>query len=104
MRISNHYFIDATFHHPPEFNQLLIIMYIDQITQLKIPALYILMNSKYEKLYDYIFESVINIITQNRSYEIEIKTIVKDSEKALINSIKKYFPNTRRISCLFHFK
>ena len=104
MRISRHYFIDATFHHPPEYSQLLLIMYIDKIKNLKIPSLYILMNGKNEDLYDNVFNSVINIITQNRSYELEINTIVTDAETALINSIKKFFSNTKRISCLFHYK
>ena len=32
---SNHYYIDCTFHHPKEYNQLLIIMYKDIITEKK---------------------------------------------------------------------
>ena len=31
LRLSKNYFIDGTFHHPPEFKQLLIIMYRDII-------------------------------------------------------------------------
>ena len=43
-RISNHLFIDSTFHHPSEFKQLLIIMYHDIVSDLNIPAMYILIN------------------------------------------------------------
>ena len=37
-------------------------MYKDIITELKIPALYILLNAKKEELYNLVFESVIKII------------------------------------------
>ena len=32
MRVSKNLFIDATFHHPPEYKELLIFMYKDLIT------------------------------------------------------------------------
>jgi len=104
IRKSNHLYIDCTFHHPKEFKQLLIIMYKDIITDLKIPGMFILLNGKSQFLYDYIFNSVINIITNNRKIDLNILSIVSDSEKALINSIKKFFPNSLRISCYFHYK
>ena len=44
MRQSKNFFIDGTFHHPQEFKQLLVIMYKDIITGIKIPGLYILLN------------------------------------------------------------
>ena len=37
MRICKNLFIDGTFHHPPYFKQILIIMYKDLVTSLKIP-------------------------------------------------------------------
>ena len=52
--ISNNYYIDTTFHSPPEFSQLLIFIYKDKITEFKIPGLYVLMNRKFKnfmKLY-----------------------------------------------------
>ena len=104
IRKSKNYFIDATFHHPPEFKQMLILMYNDYIKNLKIPGIYIIMNSKKEELYDIIFDSIVNILTQNKNIELEVETIVTDQEKALINCVKKYFPTTQRISCLFHYK
>ena len=56
LKVSKNLFIDGTFHHPPGYYQLLIIMYKDIITSLKIPAFYILLNSKKEELYDIVFE------------------------------------------------
>ena len=84
MRQSRNFFIDGTFHHPEEFTQLILIMYKDIITSIKIPGLYILVNSKKENL--------------------KVKTVVTDQEKALINSVINYFPRSQRIACLFHYK
>ena len=49
------------------------------------------MNGKTEKNYDLVFESIYNIITQYRAIDIEIETIITDSEPALINVVKKFF-------------
>ena len=65
IRKSHHTFIDATFHHPLDYNQLLIIMYKDIITNLKIPAFKALMNGK-KIYYNIAFDSIINIIIDFR--------------------------------------
>ena len=51
LKVSQHIFIDSTFHHPPNFYQFLILMYKDIITGIKMPGIYVLMNSKEEVLY-----------------------------------------------------
>ena len=79
-------------------------MYNDIITIIKIPGIYVLLNGKEEIYYDIIFEVLNNIITQNNSYSLSYDIIVTDLERALVNVVKKYFPNTYRISCLFHLK
>jgi len=79
-------------------------MYKDIITSLKIPAFYILLNSKKEELYDIVFESIINNILKEDYNNLNFETIVTDQEVALINSINKFFPNNKRISRLFHYK
>ena len=71
---------------------------------MNIPAIYILINGKYEIFYNHVLESIINLITQNREYELNVETVVTESEKALINSVKKYFQNSRRKACFFHYK
>ena len=78
-------------------------MYKDLIIELKIPAFYILINGKKKIFYDYIFQSVYNILTENKKLDIKFKIITTDSEEALIKSFKKYFPNSIRISCYFHY-
>ena len=102
MRISHHYYIDTTFHIPKDFSQLLIFMYKDLLTELKIPGLFILMNGKFQKYYDIIFSSIISILTLENKYVSNIETIVADEERELIN--EKYFPYSRVISCFFRYK
>ena len=104
LKASKHIFVGGTFHQPPDFYQMLIIMYKDIITDLKIPALYILLNSKREILYEIVFQSVINNILQETVSNLKYETIVTDQEVGFINATKKYFPNCQRISCLFHYK
>ena len=104
MRISKHWFVDATFHHPIEYAQLLIIIFKDIVTSEYLPGFYILMSNKTEILYDMIFKSIKNILSQNDIYELKIDTITTDTELALINAIHINFPNTQRIGCWFHLK
>ena len=103
-RISKHFFIDATFHHPYKFSQLLIIIFKDVISSEYLPGFFILMSNKTEILYTMIFKSIINILTQHNIYKLSINTITTDTEIALINAIKTNFPNTQRIGCWFHLK
>ena len=104
LRKSKHYFIETAYYRPPEFKQLLIIMYKDDVSENKIPGLYILMNNKSEKSYEIVFKSVLNIINKDKEYNLEIKSVVTGEEIELINVVKKVFPNARLISCLFHYK
>ena len=68
------------------------------------PGLYILLNSKRELLYETVFESIIRNILKTSGCDLNFETIVTNQEIALINSIKKVFPKSQRISCLFHYK
>ena len=45
-RASNHYFIDATFHHPKDYAQLLIIIFKDIVSSDYLPGFYILCQTK----------------------------------------------------------
>ena len=104
IKVSKNIFVDSTFHHPPGFYQLMIIMYKDIITGLKIPGIYVLMNSKKEILYQYVFKSILRLISDDKQKDIKFETIVTDQETGLINVINKIFPNSLRIGCLFHYK
>ena len=99
-----HLFIDATFHHPIGYGQLLIIIFKDIITSDYLPCFYILMSNKTEIMYNMVFLSIKKIITQNNLYKLNIITITTDQEAALINAIINTFENIQRISCWFHLK
>ena len=43
------------------------------------------MNEKSEDLYDIVFNSILNLITNNRKIDINVLSIVTDTETALIN-------------------
>ena len=77
-------------------------MYRDIITNQNIPGKFTLLNGIYEKYFDIIFHSILNILTQNNVYVLPVEVVVPD-----INSfkkiVKKYFPNTLHISCYFHY-
>ena len=62
MRESIYYFIDGTWYKPPGMVQILIIMFKDTITGLKIPGMYIVTSNKLEELYTKIFKNVYDII------------------------------------------
>ena len=104
MRKSQNIIIDDTFHVPYSFSQSLVIMYKDIITSEKYPAFYILMNRKNYELYDIVLKSVINILTQNKLYKLNINTITTDEEFALIKAIKNNFIYANHFLCLYHFK
>jgi len=62
------------------------------------------MNGNKEEYYNFVFKDVLDIITIQNKFCISINTIVTDSEKGLINTVKKFFPKAKRISCLYHYK
>ena len=95
--------VDGTYHHPEGYEQLLIIMYQDIITNEKIAGLYILMNKKNYIIYNKIFESLYNIISDNNQLNIHVKYIITDNESALIKGIKTIFPKIKNILCFYHF-
>ena len=64
-------------------------MFNDIITNLNIPDLFIFLNGKYEKFYEIVFQSMLNIITQKGEYELKARIKVTDSEIDLRKSLKK---------------
>ena len=103
-KLTSHLFIDATFHHPVNYAQLLIIIFKDIITSEYLPSFYVLMSNKTEILYNLVFRSIKNILTQQDIYNLNIIIITTNSELALINAIHNNFPNSQRIGCWFHLK
>ena len=103
-RIAHHFFIDGTFHHPKNFQQLLIILFKDIIINEYIPCFFILMSHKNQQLYNLALQSVKTILTQYDIYTLKIETITTDGEGALINALNNNFSGYQRVSCWFHLK
>lgn len=59
---------------------------------------------RYTLLYEYIFKSIKNILTQNNNYELELNSITTEAEEALIKSINNTFDKYQYILCYFHYK
>ena len=93
----------SLFHHPYDFKHLLLILYIEILTNYQIPAFYILLSGKKEDLYEEVFSSVIRIIIENNKYKYFLEAIVTDGEISLI-AVKNKLSNVKRISCYFHYK
>ena len=91
-RNSENLFIDGAFHIVPEFIQLLIIMYLDKEIKRKIPALFVLMNSKCENTYLVVLTSFIELLSFGNVYKPEYTTITTDNEDALNKVIIRNFP------------
>lgn len=105
MRASENYHIDDTFYKPPGFFQIIIGLYKDFITKEKIPGFFAILNNKYEITYKAILNSIKNILTQNKLINLNVKTITRDSERALYNSVLEIFlPETKILICYFHYK
>ena len=101
---AEHWYLDGTFIHPPGFRQILLIMYLDIITNKRIPGFYCLLNSKKEILYSKVLDSIKTIITSNNNIEIKLKSVTLDFERGLNKSFIKYFPNIHIVGCLYHYK
>ena len=103
-RESYYYFIDGTFHRPKPYSKLLIILFKDIIIKEKIPLFFILMSNRREELYKRIFNSIIEILTQNYIYVLPLMSIITDIELPLINSVESTFIGVQRIGCFYHLK
>ena len=90
-RVANHLFVDATFHHPKDYEELIIIIFKDIIIHDYLPGFYILVSNKSEQMYDIVLRTIYRILSQNNMYMLNIKTITTDTELALINSINSNF-------------
>lgn len=72
-------------------------MFKNIITHKEYPGFFLIMNNRTEQLYQRIFNSVFNILTQNMIYNLKVKYIITDTENAMVNAINNIFINTKRI-------
>ena len=92
-------FVDGTFRVVPKgFYQLFMLMVYLEAFDLYVPAFYILLTGKLQKLYEAALEAA-KYATDNR---LSLSTITQDFEQAIINAGSKKFPEASPIVCLFH--
>ena len=60
------------------------------------------MNKRNYIIYDLLFKSIINIITQNNIYTFDLSSITSDDEYALIKAITNNFKNIINFLCFYH--
>lgn len=101
---ANNWFIDSTYIHLPDFYQVFIFMYLDNINFIYVPGAYAIMNNKKSNVYYEILMKIKNLITCNNKYDIKANTITLDFEQGLKSSVKKVFPDVHIVWCLFHYK
>ena len=77
--------------------ETLVLLYIDLYTGLKIPGLFVTINSKKEISYEIIFEEIRNIISLNGKFPLSLKTYTIDFEKSLEIALTKIFPNVKKL-------
>lgn len=93
--------VDGTFSVcTDDYYQLVVIMTHDQENKYNLPVLYILMTSKTESMYRRVFEEVRSLT----DYAASPGNVLCDFEKALMNALRKVFPEAIVRGCLFHWK
>lgn len=95
-----HFYIDGTFKCVPRgFKQLITILCFDDRTKLFMPLFFTLAQSKDAEIYS----NLLYLCQQSCGYTMKPKTFTSDFEPGIYNSIKRHFPKTRVVGCLFHF-
>lgn len=94
------YFIDATFKAAPKpFYELLTILVdlnsCDEMTSV-MGVIYALLPNKKQETYERLFDLI------KQHFDIDMAAVKCDYEMALINGIKKAFPNTQITGCYYH--
>jgi hypothetical protein len=99
LRMRSQIFVDATFRVTPEpFSQCLVIMSYDPLTNINLPCVWALMTSKSE----YLYCEVLHVIFVTLQYHWKPAVIVVDFEKALLNSVRYEFSDSKIVGCFFH--
>ena len=68
---ATHFYIDGTFIYPPDFKQLIVILYYDNIIKKRMAGLFALINNKKENGYLHLFKRIKDIITIDNTTELK---------------------------------
>jgi hypothetical protein len=99
---ADHIYLDNTFIRLHEFFQLLTILTHNEISNVLIPAGYILESSKLEVNYTKCLSSLKNIIYSFNNKPKNFKYIKVDYETALINSCQNVFKHQNNMVLVSH--
>ena len=100
---AEHLYIDGTFIYPQDFKQLIVILYLDENINKRMPGLFALINNKKERGYYCLFKKIYEIISIEETSSIKLKSYTVDFEIGLINALKQIFKNAKPIGCFFHY-
>ena len=68
---ATHFYIDGTFIYPPDFKQLIVILYYDNIIKKRMVGLFASINNKKENGYLHLFKRIKDIITIDNTTELK---------------------------------
>lgn len=103
LRASEHWYIDGTWIYPKSFKQLIGILYIDNKTSKRYPALFALINNKFTEGYLELFKQIKSLVTLENSKELNLTPYTIDFELGLISALNNIFPKIRCIGCYYHY-
>ena len=107
-KLSFHWALDATYNYTYGYEQLLILMFLDKITDKMFPFIFVLMSKKDYNSYYSIFNFMCECINNNFEEEnIYLESFCTDFEEAMYSSFKSVFGkkinNLHHIGCYFHY-
>lgn len=92
----SHWFIDGTFKVAPElFMQVFTIHGL--VDHRALPMVYVLMTNKTEESYFRVFDTL-----KNLQPALNPQSVMSDFEKASQNAVRRAFPASESVGCLFH--
>jgi hypothetical protein len=104
LKHSKHAYIDGTFCTVPNgYKQLIVIFIRDPNTGFAKLAVFCTINSKDQDVYELLMTNLRTIVQEQfGEWKLDFATV--DFEDALVNGVKKAFPDITIVGCLFHFK
>ena len=80
-----------------------MILYFEELTKKIYPGGFLLINNKTEAGYSVLFNQLYDILTNEHTKKLKLKSYTTDFEPTLINSLKKIFKGIAHIGCYYHF-
>ena len=100
---AQHFYIDGTFIFPQDFKQLIVILYLEENINKRMPGLFALINNKKERGYLYLFKKIYDIIIIEQSKPLKLQSYTIEFEIGLINALKETFKTAKPVGCFFHY-